>query len=52
MALKWRPKLGQKTEKTPQGLDVPVPTRGEVFANLKKVASKPASAGDARRPKE
>ena len=26
------------TEKTPKGFEVPVPKRGEFFANLKKVA--------------
>jgi len=26
------------TERTPKGLEVPVPKRGEFFANLKKVA--------------
>ena len=30
------PKL--PTEKTPKGLDVPIPKRSEFFANLKKVA--------------
>jgi hypothetical protein len=28
----------EPTEKTPKGLEVPVPKRGEFFANLKKVA--------------
>jgi hypothetical protein len=32
-----------KTEQTPKGLTVPVPSRGEFFANLKKVA-KPHTA--------
>ena len=27
-----------KTEQTPKGLTVPIPKRGEYFANLKKVA--------------
>ncbi len=29
------------TEKTPKGLEVPIPKRGEFFANLKKVAKVP-----------
>jgi hypothetical protein len=28
----------QPTERTPKGLEVPIPKRGEFFANLKKVA--------------
>jgi len=33
------------TEKTPKGYEVPVPQRGEFFANLKKV-SKPEKGKD------
>jgi hypothetical protein len=32
------PKPSEPTERTPQGLTVPIPKRGEFFANLKKVA--------------
>ena len=35
------------TEKTPKGHEVPVPQRGEFFANLKKV-SKPDKGKDSR----
>jgi len=40
-----------KTEQTPKGLTVPIPTRGEFFANLRKVAkvrecSAPTPASD------
>lgn len=31
-------KRPQPTEKTPRGHEVPIPKRGEFFANLKKVA--------------
>ena len=31
----------QQTEKTPKGLEVPVPKRDTFFANLKKVAKVP-----------
>jgi hypothetical protein len=33
-----------KTETTPKGLTVPVPKRGEFFANLKKLAKPKDSA--------
>ena len=33
-----KPNGQRPTEKTPKGLDVPIPKRGEFFANLKKVA--------------
>jgi hypothetical protein len=42
------------TERTPKGYEVPVPKRGEFFANLKKV-SKPErgkDSGSARRPRK
>jgi hypothetical protein len=31
-----------KTQKTPQGLEIPIPTREEFMRNLKKTAKKPA----------
>jgi hypothetical protein len=40
------------TEKTPKGYDVPVPKRGEFFANLKrvaKVAKRSAPSGGAKK---
>ncbi len=33
-----KPKPDQPTEQTPKGLTVPVPTRRDFFANLKKAA--------------
>lgn len=38
---------GGPTEKTPKGFEVPVPKRGEFFANLKKLAQ-PAKREDSR----
>ena len=35
-----RPKPEKRVEKTPQGVEVPVPKRGEFFSNLKKIAGK------------
>ena len=32
---------GEPKEKTEKGLEVPIPTRGEFFGNLKKVAKAP-----------
>jgi hypothetical protein len=40
------------TEKTPKGLDVPIPKRGEFFANLKKVAKVGKRSGSAGSPKK
>lgn len=38
-----------KTEKTPKtGITVPIPKRGEFFANLKKVAGKGSTDRDGR----
>jgi hypothetical protein len=37
-----------ETEKTPKGAEVPVPKRGEFFANLKKVAKVRKGSGPAR----
>jgi hypothetical protein len=44
-------KKKQRTERTPTGHEVPVPKRGEFFANLKKVAkaAPKGSGGDAAR---
>jgi hypothetical protein len=41
------------TEKTAKGYEVPIPKRGDFFANLKKVA-KPErkDSGSARRPRK
>jgi hypothetical protein len=40
-----------KTQRTPKGAEIPIPTRGEFMKNLKKAAKKPpASAPD--RPKD
>ncbi len=41
---------GEPSEKTPKGLEVPIPTRGEFFGNLKKVAKAPLARR--RRPKQ
>jgi len=38
----------EPTERTPKGLEVPVPKRGEFFDNLKKIAKpkpKPSATG-------
>jgi len=40
------------TEKTPKGLDVPVPKRSEFFANLKKVAKVPRKGSASRRSQQ
>ncbi len=40
-----------RTEKTPKGYEVPVPKRGEFFANLKKVA-KPTKGSTTPRKKK
>ena len=32
---------GEPSEKTEKGLEVPIPTRGEFFGNVKKVAKAP-----------
>lgn len=41
-----------KTEKTPKGLEVPVPRRAEFFANLKKVAKAGKRSTPAGRPEK
>lgn len=48
---KPKQKPDEPTEKTPKGYEVPIPKRGEFFANLKKVAgigkrSTPSSSPD------
>jgi hypothetical protein len=40
------------TEKTPKGLEVPVPKRSEFFANLKKVAKVPKRSTTGRGPRK
>ncbi len=40
---------GEPSEKTPKGLEIPIPTRGDFFDNLKKVAKAPLTTR--RRPK-
>jgi hypothetical protein len=39
------------TQKTPQGHEIPVPTRKRVFRDLEKVAKRPSQAGR-RRPQK
>ena len=41
----------KQTEHTPKGLEVPVPKRGDFFANLKKVAKvrKPSVSSDPKK---
>jgi hypothetical protein len=41
---------GEPSEKTEKGLEVPIPTRGDFFDNLKKVAKAPLATR--RRPKQ
>ncbi len=41
---------GEPNEKTEKGLEVPIPTRGDFFKNLKKVAKAPLA--NRRRPKQ
>jgi hypothetical protein len=43
-------KKGEPSEKTPTGLEVPIPARGDFFDNLKKVAKAPLTTR--RRPKQ
>ena len=40
----------EPSEKTEKGLEVPIPTRGDFFKNLKKVAKAPLA--NRRRPKQ
>ena len=42
----------ERTEKTPKGLEVPIPKRSEFFANLKKVAKLPRKGSTPRGPKK
>lgn len=44
--------VDKKTEKTPKGLEVPVPKRADFFANLKKVAKVGKRSGSASCPKK
>ena len=41
-----------RTERTPKGLEVPVPKRGEFFGNLKKIAGKPPKGSTTGSPKK
>jgi len=42
-----------KTQKTKDGIDIPVPTRGDFFADLKKAATpEPEKKKSKRRPKK
>jgi hypothetical protein len=41
-----------KTQKTKDGVDIPIPKRGDFFGNLKKVATPQKSGGKARGPKQ
>jgi hypothetical protein len=41
----------KKTQKTPTGYEIPIPTRGEFYANLKKTAKSPKRSTP-RRPKK
>ncbi len=41
-----------KSETTPKGLEVPIPKRGEFFANLKKVAKLPRKGSTPSGPKK
>lgn len=40
------------TERTEQGYEVPVPKRGDVMGNLKKIAKPPAKPSGSRSPKQ
>jgi hypothetical protein len=42
----------KKTQKTPTGYEIPVPTRGEFYANLKKTAKPPKRSTRKGRPKQ
>ena len=43
--------MADKTQKTPKGLEIPIPTRGEFFKNLNKTA-KPPKRSTPRSPKK
>jgi hypothetical protein len=36
-----QPPTDKPTQRTPKGLEIPVPTRGSVFQAFKKIAGKP-----------
>jgi hypothetical protein len=40
------------TERTRTGFEVPIPKRGEFFANLRKIAGKPAKRSTTRGPQK
>jgi hypothetical protein len=42
----------KKTQKTAQGYEMPIPTRGEFFGNLKKTAKPPKRSTRKGRPKK
>jgi len=43
------PKVKDLAQKTPQGLDIPVPKRGEVMGNLEKAAEGPSPDSSAKK---
>ena len=48
-----RRKPKEPTERTPKGLEVPIPKRGEFFENLKKIAKpKPKKGSATDRPEK
>ena len=42
----------EPTERTPKGMEVRVPKRGEVIGNLKKIAKPPGKGSATRSPKQ
>lgn len=42
----------EPTQETPQGHEIPVPTRKQVFRDLEKVAKRPSRQADRRRPEK
>ncbi len=46
------PPSGEPTERTPKGMEVRVPKRREVMANLKKIAKKPGKGSATRSPQK
>jgi hypothetical protein len=52
MAEPQKPKADQPTQNTPKGHKIPVPTRGQVFRDLEKVAKRPPSQAGRRRPQK
>ena len=43
---------GEPIERTPKGMEVRVPKRREVMANLKKIAKEPGKGSATRSPKQ